>query len=31
METWDAITARRGLPRPSWNFGDDGPCVIVTQ
>jgi hypothetical protein len=19
------------LPRPSWNFGDDGPGVIVTQ
>jgi hypothetical protein len=28
----DRVTGRgRRLPRPPWNFGDDGPGVIVTQ
>jgi hypothetical protein len=25
------IGVGRRLPRPSWNFGDDDPGVIVTQ
>jgi hypothetical protein len=26
-----AVALYTRLPRPSWNFGDDGPGVIVTQ